>query len=533
MQHPLAFPSPSQGVWHLGPLPLRAYALMIILGIVVAVWLSERRWAARGGTPGVVIDIAVWAVPFGLVGGRLYHVITDNQMYFGAGRHPLDAFKVWNGGLGIWGAVALGALGAYIGCRRRGINLRVFADVVAPGIALAQGIGRWGNWFNQELYGRPTSLPWAVTIDQDHRPRLSDGSLDPRYADVANYHPTFLYESLWCLGVAILVIWAGKRFKLNYGRSFALYVAAYTVGRAWIEWLRIDNAHHFLGLRLNDYTALVVFVAAVAYLYVNRDKGDVEEVLETRRAESGGDGPVGEPEPLGGAGAVRPDSAGPAADGERAASGQQAPDRDRAPDAEQEASGEAEQGSAGEQQVSAEPWAVAEPAVDEPENPADASVDHGEPAEETDAQGDLDAQAEIDEQAELDEPIEEAADPSTKDERAANHDRSLEDEPLEDEPQEDESLEDEPLEETEIVPGEHAGPAEVPTSADSEGPAEPDEGPASAHTEMPDAKRWWATDTPATEQAEPAAGVADADARDSGSDEHKAGGARQTAREAP
>jgi prolipoprotein diacylglyceryl transferase len=282
MQHPLAFPSPSQGVWHLGPFPLRAYALMIILGIVIAVWLGERRWAARGGSPGVVIDIAVWAVPFGLVGGRLYHVITDNQMYFGAGRHPIDALKVWNGGLGIWGAVALGALGAYIGCRRRGVNLRIFADAVAPGIALAQGIGRWGNWFNQELYGRPTSLPWAVTIDQDHRPRLPDGTLDPHYANIAHYHPTFLYESLWCFGVAILVIWAGKRFNLNYGRTFALYVAAYTVGRAWIEWLRIDNAHHFLGLRLNDYTALIVFVGAVVYLYVHRGKGDVEETPETR-----------------------------------------------------------------------------------------------------------------------------------------------------------------------------------------------------------------------------------------------------------
>src|SRR3954454_13823879 len=156
MQQPLAsIPSPSQGVVHLGPLPLRAYALMIILGVVVAVWLGERRWVSRGGTAGTVVDIAVWAVPFGLVGARLYHVITDHQRYFGAGQHPIDALKIWTGGLGICGGVALGTLGAYIGCRRRGISLRVFADAAAPGIALAQAIGRWGNWFNQELYGRP------------------------------------------------------------------------------------------------------------------------------------------------------------------------------------------------------------------------------------------------------------------------------------------------------------------------------------------------------------------------------------------
>ncbi|WP_433185335.1 prolipoprotein diacylglyceryl transferase [Actinoallomurus sp. CA-150999] len=262
---PLAFiPSPSQGSIHLGPLPLRGYALMIIIGVIVAVWLGERRWTARGGASGTVVDIAVWAVPFGLIGGRLYHVITDHQLYFGHGRHPIDAFKVWNGGLGIWGAIALGTFGAYLGCRRRGISLRVFADAAAPGIVLAQAIGRWGNWFNQELYGRPTTLPWAVKIDAAHRPANT--------SDIATYQPTFLYEFLWCIGVAILVIWAEKRFRLVYGRAFALYVAAYTVGRAWIEWLRVDPAHHILGLRLNDWTALIVFLCAVAYIYFQRDK---------------------------------------------------------------------------------------------------------------------------------------------------------------------------------------------------------------------------------------------------------------------
>ncbi|MGH3391052.1 MAG: prolipoprotein diacylglyceryl transferase [Actinomadura sp.] len=250
---------------------------MIILGIVVAVWVGERRWVARGGTPNVVVDVAVWAVPFGLVGGRLYHVITDYQRYFVAGRDPVDALKVWEGGLGIWGAIALGGVGAWIGCRRRGIALPAFADAVAPGIALAQAIGRWGNWWNQELYGRPLDAPWAVRIDPDHRP------VDPQYADIATYHPTFLYESLWCVGVAVLVIWAGRRFSLTHGRTFALYVAAYTVGRFWIEALRIDDAHHILGLRLNDWTALAVFLGAVGYLWLARGLQSEERVTVTGR----------------------------------------------------------------------------------------------------------------------------------------------------------------------------------------------------------------------------------------------------------
>jgi prolipoprotein diacylglyceryl transferase len=276
---------------------------MIILGIIVAVWLGERRWTASGGTPGTVIDIAVWAVPFGLVGGRLYHVITDPELYFGSGKNPVDALKIWNGGLGIWGAVLLGAAGAYFGCRHRGVNFRSFADAIAPGIAFAQAIGRWGNWFNQELYGRPLHAFWALKIDRDHRPRLPDGSLDPKYLNIATYHPTFLYESIWCVLVGVAVIWAGKRFKLNWGRAFALYVALYTIGRAYFEWLRIDTANHFLGLRLNDYTAIAVFLAAVGYLYAFRDKGDVEEALEPGRQaapepeeETGEAAMIGEPE---------------------------------------------------------------------------------------------------------------------------------------------------------------------------------------------------------------------------------------------
>ncbi|MDX3074302.1 prolipoprotein diacylglyceryl transferase [Streptomyces sp. MI02-7b] len=254
-------PSPSRGVLHLGPVPLRGYAFCIIIGVFVAVWLGGRRWAARGGQKTTIADIAVWAVPFGLVGGRLYHVITSYELYFGEGKHWVNAFKIWEGGLGIWGAIALGALGAWIGCRRRGISLPAYADAVAPGIALAQAIGRWGNWFNQELYGRPTDLPWALKIDAAHRPANT--------LDAATYHPTFLYESLWCIGVALLVIWADRRFKLGHGRAFALYVATYTVGRFWIEYLRVDDAHHILGLRLNDWTSIIVFAGAVAYMIVS------------------------------------------------------------------------------------------------------------------------------------------------------------------------------------------------------------------------------------------------------------------------
>ncbi|MFE3110970.1 prolipoprotein diacylglyceryl transferase [Kitasatospora indigofera] len=291
-------PSPSRGVLYLGPVPLRAYAFCIIIGVVVAVWLGSKRWVARGGAKHTVGDIAVWAVPFGLVGGRLYHVITDHQLYFGDGRNPWNAFKIWEGGLGIWGAIALGAVGAWIGARRRGVPLPPWADALAPGIALAQACGRWGNWFNQELYGKATTLPWGLEIDKT----LPDGEIVQGI-----YHPTFLYESLWCVGVALLVIWADRRFTLGHGRAFALYVAAYTVGRFWIEALRIDEAHRFFGLRLNDWTAIVVFLGAVAYLVIvgkkrpgREDPDSIDPVSRDERAAAAAaaaaaaEGPSGE-----------------------------------------------------------------------------------------------------------------------------------------------------------------------------------------------------------------------------------------------
>ncbi len=261
---PLTIPSPAAGVWYLGPLPLRGYALCIILGIVVAVWIGERRWVARGGHRGEVTDLALWAVPFGIVGARLYHVLTDWKLYFGEGRDPIRALYVWEGGLGIWGGIALGALGLWIGARRRGIKLLPLMDAMAPGVLVAQAIGRWGNWFNQELYGRPTDLPWGLEIDPAHRPE--------QYLDVATFHPTFLYESLWNLAAFVLVVWLDRRFGWGHGRVMAGYVMAYTAGRGWIESMRIDDVQMYdvLGLRLNVWTSLILFVLAAGYFIWSR-----------------------------------------------------------------------------------------------------------------------------------------------------------------------------------------------------------------------------------------------------------------------
>ena len=259
----LSIPSPSQGVWYLGPVPIRGYALAIILGIVAAIWIGERRWVARGGRAGEVSDLAVWAVPFGLVGGRIYHVLTDHDLYFGEGKHPIEALYVWRGGLGIWGAIALGALGVYIGARRKGIRLLPVLDAMIPGVLVAQAIGRWGNWFNQELFGKPTDLPWGLEIAPENRP--------VGYFQYDTFHPTFLYECLWDLGAFGLVIWADRKFRLGHGRVVALYVMAYTAGRGWIEMLRIDDVElkDVGGLRFNVWTSIVLFIAAAIYFVVS------------------------------------------------------------------------------------------------------------------------------------------------------------------------------------------------------------------------------------------------------------------------
>ena len=227
----LSIPSPSTNIWHIGVFPLRAYALCIIAGIIVAMIIATRRWRARGGTADSMEMMVVVGVPFGIVGARLYHVITDYQLYFGPGRHPLNALKIWEGGLGVWGAIAFGLLGGYLVARRRRIAFPAVLDAIAPAILVAQAIGRLGNWFNQELFGRPTTLPWALEIAPQYRP--------PGYEQFATFHPTFLYEMLWNLAAAALLVWLDRRFRLGHGKVFALYVLLYTAGRFWIEALRL------------------------------------------------------------------------------------------------------------------------------------------------------------------------------------------------------------------------------------------------------------------------------------------------------
>jgi prolipoprotein diacylglyceryl transferase len=289
-----SIPSPTQAVWHLGPLPVRAYALCIVAGIFVCVALTLRRWRARGGRDEDVWDVAFWAIIFGIIGGRLYHVITDGEKYFGSGRHPIDALKIWDGGLGIWGAVAMGVLGAWIGCRRKGIRLTAFADAAAPGLAFAQGIGRWGNWFNNELFGGPTSVPWKLQIHcfdtvAGHAVDCGTGSTVQGY-----YQPTFLYESLWDIALGFALIWAARRWTLGRGNEFALYAMGYAAGRAWIEALRSDFAHEFLGVRLNDWTAIVVFLGALVWFIRHRAEPDESLYTRPRDSETGpGDGEPG------------------------------------------------------------------------------------------------------------------------------------------------------------------------------------------------------------------------------------------------
>jgi prolipoprotein diacylglyceryl transferase len=250
--------------------------LLIIVGIIVAVWLGNKRYVARGGAPGTILDIAIWAVPFGIIGGRIYHVVTDWQLYFGPNGSGFGgAIRIWDGGLGIWGAVAFGALGAWIGARRLGVALPPVADAIAPGIALAQAIGRFGNYFNQEIFGSPTELPWGLEISAENRPA--------DYQEFLTFHPTFLYESLWLVGVALVVIWADRRFTLGHGRAFALYILLYTLGRGWIEALRIDSANEILGLRLNIWTSVIVGLGALAYLIISARLRPGREVLQLQK----------------------------------------------------------------------------------------------------------------------------------------------------------------------------------------------------------------------------------------------------------
>ncbi|KQB85278.1 prolipoprotein diacylglyceryl transferase [Corynebacterium oculi] len=281
-------PSPPQGVWYLGPVPIRAYALCIIAGIVVALWLTTRRYAARGGDPNLVLDVAIVAIPAGIIGGRIYHVLTDWPKYFGEGANPIDALKITNGGLGIWGAVALGGLAVWWYLRRKKVALGPFADAVAPGVILAQAIGRLGNWFNQELYGRPTEVPWALDIyqrvDEQGRPAPVTGTSTGEV--LTSVHPTFLYEMMWNLAIFALLLWIDRRFTLRGGQLFALYVAGYTVGRFWIELMRDDPATLVGGLRINTIVSAVVCAGAVAAFFALRRRGTIDAAEGTAGSEA-------------------------------------------------------------------------------------------------------------------------------------------------------------------------------------------------------------------------------------------------------
>ncbi|HEX4979872.1 MAG TPA: prolipoprotein diacylglyceryl transferase [Acidimicrobiales bacterium] len=255
-----SIPSPSSNAIEIGPLELRAYGLAIAVGVLVAIRIAGRRFAARGGEPEAISSIALWAVPAGLVGARLYHVATDFHRF---DDDPLRVFQVWKGGLGIPGGLLGGVLVGVLVARKRGLRVAELLDVAAPAIPVAQAIGRLGNWFNQELFGRPTDLPWALEIDRDHRPA--------GYLDEDTYHPTFLYEALWNVALAAILVRVERRWRLPAGQLFVLYVGGYFLGRLWVESLRIDPATEVGGVRINIVVSAVV-VAVAAAVFVSRQR---------------------------------------------------------------------------------------------------------------------------------------------------------------------------------------------------------------------------------------------------------------------
>ncbi|MEN8583987.1 prolipoprotein diacylglyceryl transferase [Burkholderia sp. RS01] len=289
---PASIPSPDWSGFDIplpwGSLRIHAYALCILAGIVVGLWLTSVRWAKRGTPEGSVWDIVIWAIPFGIIGGRLYHVFSSPDAYFGPGFNGTGDLslipQIQRGGLGIWGAVVLGAFGAWIGCRRAGVKLTAFLDAAAPGLLLAQAVGRWGNYFNQELFGGPTTLPWGLQVDSDN------ANFPQGFPADTLFHPTFLYESLWNLMGVVILLALDRRFHFRRGRLFCVYAMYYTLGRVWIEAMRIDDAEQIslfgITTRLNVWTSIFVFVAALAVFIVlgRRKAGDPEDPYLPGRA---------------------------------------------------------------------------------------------------------------------------------------------------------------------------------------------------------------------------------------------------------
>lgn len=257
-------PTPSTSKLELGPVTLHFYAISILLGILFAILITRARYQDRGGEPHEINDLAFLLVPVGIIGGRIYHVITSPDNYFGSNGKPLDALKIWQGGLGIWGAVGLGSLAAYLKFRRSSmsVSFATFADAIAPALLVAQGVGRFGNWFNAELFGRPSNLPWALAIPVSNRPM--------GFENFATFHPTFLYEAIWCFVAAIFLIRSNWVKSLRTGQIFLTYIALYCLGRLWIENLRIDTAHLIFGIRLNVWVSALGFLISTGWIL--RDK---------------------------------------------------------------------------------------------------------------------------------------------------------------------------------------------------------------------------------------------------------------------
>ena len=518
---PTYFPSPPQGVWHLGPLPIRAYALFIITGIVVALILGDRRWEARGGKRGVIYDIALWVVPFGLIGGRLYHLATDWRTYWGPGGAGVSAaLRIWDGGLGIWGAVALGVLGGWIACRRREIPLPAFLDAVAPGIILAQAIGRLGNYFNQELYGRETTVPWGLEIFYRRDPT---GYIDPHSLDGVStgqlavvVQPTFLYELLWNVLVFVILIYIDRRFAIGHGRLFASYVALYCVGRFWVELLRDDSATHIAGIRINSFTSTFVFIGAVVYIMAAPKGREDPESLRGNDYDPEGEKPKSDVEPAaelatvaaaaGAASAAAPviaeEGDGSAGSGQTAESAEAEEPEAEAPQSEEP---EAEAGEAAVEEAGVEEAVepeVEESAAEEPEEP---EVEAGEAAvEEAGVEEAVEPEVEESAAEEPEEPEVEAGEAAVEE---AEVEEAVELDAVEPEVEEPEEPEAEEAEESEAV--EAAVEAEEP-EAEEFAAVEPEEAEAEPEAEKPSAEKLEAEKLEADEESTDDSAVAEA-----------------------